>query len=251
MLCFIQVWNVVGHLKGVKDNEELRKAYDEIQPKKLQFTLKVAQSQKLYKTFQELRDSKEFVSLSPAQQRIIENELRDFKLGGVALEGDDKQKFNDIKKELSQLSTKFSNNVLDSTKAYKKLITNPSEVEGLPKSALGLASQRAKEDGQESSTPEKGPWLITLDFPSYFAVMVHAKNRKLREEVYRANITKASTGEVDNSQIIQKILQLREQTAKLLGYNNYAELSLASKMAKVEQADKLLEDLRAASFAAA
>ena len=125
------------------------------------------------------------------------------------------------------MSTDFSNNLLDATKAYKKLLTDKADVEGLPESALALAAQQAKGEGHEDATPENGPWLFTLDFPSYFPVMTHAANRSLREEMYRQNITRASSGDSDNTPIIDKILTLRQEKAKLLGFDNFAELSMA------------------------
>lgn len=179
-------------------------------------------------------------------------ELRDFVLGGVALEGEARDRFNAIQQELSALSTKFSNNVLDATKAFKRLVTDRAEVAGLPPSALaGAAQAAAGEPGSEAATPEDGPWLFTLDFPSYFPVMTHAENRALREELYRANITRASAGALDNTPVIERTLELRREKAALLGYASYAELSMASKMATLGEAQALLEQLRAAARPAA
>jgi len=246
-----KTWGIVSHLKGVKDSDGLRKAVEEIQPENVKLSLRLAQSKPLYEAFKSLKDGPEWAKLSAAQKRIVENELRDFVLGGVALEGEAKERFNAIQQELTQLSTKFSNNVLDSTKAYKKLVTSKEDVEGLPATALGLAAQQAKKDGHETATPEEGPWLFTLDFPSYYPVLTHAKNRALREEMYRTYMTRASSGDIDNTPIIEKVLALRKEKAQLLGFNNFAELSMASKMASLERAESLLEELRAASISAA
>ncbi|EFN52299.1 hypothetical protein CHLNCDRAFT_139059 [Chlorella variabilis] len=272
-----RAWGTVSHLKAVKDTEELRKAVEEVQPERVKLSLRLSQSKPLYEAFRALREGPSWGQLSEAQQRIVEGELRDFKLGGVALEGEAKERFNEIQQELSQLSTKFSNNVLDGTKAYKKLLTDKADVEGLPESALALAAQQAAKEGHEGATPEAGPWLFTLDFPSYFPVMTHAKNRALREEMYRASITRASSGDIDNTPIIEKasgeqragscgraaqqgsitrraavpVLALRQEKAELLGFPNFAEVSMASKMATLETAEQLLEELRGASFEAA
>ncbi|KAK9861820.1 hypothetical protein WJX84_004840 [Apatococcus fuscideae] len=243
-----RAWGTVNHLKAVKDNKELREAVEEVQPEVVAVSLRLSQSKPVYEAFQSLKEGSAWSQLTEAQQRIVDKNLREFTLGGVALEGADRERFNEIKKELSKLSTKFSNNVLDATKAFKKLITDKALVDGLPQSALGLAAQQAKAQGHDEATAESGPWLITLDFPSYFPVMSHAKNRSLREEVYRASLTKASSGELDNTPIINKILSLKQETAKLLGFQNYGQVSMASKMASLEKADALLEELRSASF---
>lgn len=182
---------------------------------------------------------------------MVELELRDFVLGGVALEGAGKEEYNSIQQELAKLSTKFSNNVLDATKAFKKLVTDKAVVEGLPPTALGLAAQQARQEGHEAATPEDGPWLLTLDFPCYYPVMTHAKDRALREEMYRAYVTRASQGESDNAINIERVLALRRRKAELLGFKSYADLSMASKMATLDDAEKLLEELRAASWDAA
>ncbi|KAH0891892.1 hypothetical protein HID58_054321 [Brassica napus] len=149
--------------------------------------------------------------------------------------------------ELEKLSHKFSENVLDATKKFEKLITDKKEMDGLPPRALGLFPQAAVSKGHENATAENGPWVITLDAPSYFLVQ-HAKNRALREELYRAYLSRASSGDLDNTAIIDQILKLRLEKAKLLGYNNYAEVSMTMKMTIVEKAAELLEKLRSASW---
>lgn len=148
----------------------------------------------------------------------------------IALQGEQKERFNAIQQELSQLSTKFSNNVLDSTKAYKKLVTEKDTLDGVPESALALFAQQAKAAGHENATPESGPWLLTLDIPAFLPIARHARNRALREELYRSYVTVASSGEADNEPVIDRILQLRQEKAELLGYPNHAEVSMASKV---------------------
>lgn len=243
-----RVWGIVSHLKGVKDSEALRAAVEEVQPENVKLGLRLSQSKPLYEAYKQLKEGPEWPNLTPAQQRIVDSELRDFILGGISLEGEKRERFNTIQQDLAQLSTKFSNNVLDATKAYKKLITDKADIDGLPASALALAAQQAKTEGHESAVAEEGPWLFTLDFPSYYPVLTHAKNRPLREEMYKAYVTRASAGDINNEPNINSILTLRAEKSKLLGFNNYAELSMASKMADLSKAEELLEQLRKSSL---
>ncbi|KAJ3672313.1 hypothetical protein LUZ60_007034 [Juncus effusus] len=242
------VWLIISHLQSVKDTSELRSAVEEIQPEKVKFYLRLGQSKPIYKAFKTIRNSSTWETLSEARKRIVEAKIKDAVLNGVGLEDEKREKFNEIEQELEKLSKKFSDNVLDATKAFEKLIIDKNEVGGLPATALGLAAQTAKSKGHENATPEDGPWIITLDAPSYMAVMQHAKNRSLREEIFRAYMSRASSGDLDNAGIIMQILKLRLEKAKLLGYNNYAEVSMASKMASVEKVEELLEKLRVASW---
>lgn len=243
-----KAWGTVSHLKAVKDTKELRDAVEEVQPEQVKLGLRMSQSKPIYEGFKAIRDGPAWETLSEGQKRVVDGELRDFVLGGVALEGDAKERFNEIQQELSQLSTKFSNNVLDATKAFKKLITDAADIEGLPPSALALAAQTAKAEGHEGATPEEGPWLFTLDIPAYLPVLTHCKNRALREEMYRAYLTRASEGESDNTPIINKILSLRQEKAKLLSYEHHADVSMAKKMATLSEAERLMEELRIASY---
>ncbi|KAJ6344866.1 hypothetical protein OIU76_006410 [Salix suchowensis] len=178
-------------------------------------------------------------------------QIKEAVLNGVALDDDKREQFNKIEQELERLSQKFGENVLDATKKFEKLITDKKDIEGLPATSLGLAAQTAVSKGHTDATVENGPWIITLDAPSFMSVMQHARNRGLREEIYRAYVTRASSGDLNNTAIIDEILKLRLEKAKLLGYNNYAEVSMATKMATVEKAEELLEKLRKASWDAA
>lgn len=245
-------WGIVSHLMGVKNSPELRQAYETSQPKIVQFSNRLSQSKPIYNAFKALREGDIWNTLESAQQRIVESSIRDAELAGIGLEGEAQSRFNAIQMEMAELSTKFSNHVLDATKAFKLKLVNPEEVEGLPPSWLSLAAQAARDAGDENATPENGPWLITLDFPSYAPFMQHSKRRDLREQLYKAFISRASAGDLDNRPIIKRILELRQELAELLGYKNYAEVSLASKMApNVEAVDKLLEELRLTSYDAA
>ncbi|KFK25326.1 hypothetical protein AALP_AA8G098300 [Arabis alpina] len=242
------VWGMINHLKAVKDTPELRAAIEEVQPEKVKFQLRLGQSKPIYNAFKSIRESPDWKTLSEARQRLVEAQIKEAVLIGIALEDDKREQFNKIEQELEKLSHKFSENVLDATKKFEKLITDKKEIEGLPPSALGLFAQAAVSKGHENATADNGPWLITLDAPSYLPVMQHAKNRALREELYRAYLSRASSGDLDNTAIIDQILKLRLEKAKLLGYKNYAEVSMATKMATVETADELLEKLRVASW---
>ena len=177
-------WGVVSHLKGVRDSEALRAAYDECQPAVVTASLRVGQSRPVYDALVALTENKEaWASLTDAQRRAVTCEVRDAKLSGVALDGAEKDRYNEIAKEMSELSTKFSNNVLDATKAFSHTCVEKSEVEGLPDSALEQAAQTASQKGgHENATAADGPWMFTLDAPSYMAVRSHSKNRTLREK---------------------------------------------------------------------
>ena len=245
-------WGIINHLMGVKNSSELREAHEAVQPQVVQFVNKLNQSKPIYEAFKALRESETWNSLKPAQKRIVEAAIRDAELSGVGLDGEKRDRFNGIQLELAELSTKFSNHVLDATKAFSLTLISKEEIEGLPPSWLSLAAQAARAAGEENATSENGPWRITLDYPSYMPFMQHSTHRDLREKLYKAFISRASTGELDNNPLIERILELRKEKAAILGFNSYAELSLASKMAPhVEAVEALLEELRRASYDAA
>ena len=245
-------WGIVGHLMGVKNSPELRKAYNEIQPKVVEFINKLSQSQPIYQAFKNLSNSDSWENLDVGQKRIVEAAIKDAELSGVSLEGEKRENFNAIELELAELSNKFSNNVLDATKAFSLTLTKKEEVDSLPPSLLSLAAQAARDDGAENATAENGPWRITLDYPSFIPFMQHCKKRELREQLYKASISRASSEELNNYPLIQRILELRQEKTKILGFNSYAELSLATKMApSVAAVEKLLEELRSVSYDAA
>ncbi|NEQ33765.1 MAG: M3 family metallopeptidase [Leptolyngbya sp. SIO4C5] len=245
-------WGIVSHLMGVKNSPELRQAYEAVQPGVIQFATQLGQSKPLYAAFKQMRAGEQWPQLAPAQQRIVDSAIREAELSGVGLEGEAKEQFNQIQQELAELSTKFSNNVLDATKAFSLMLKTEEEVEGLPPSLLALAAQAAREAGEEKATAESGPWRITLDYPSYVPFMQHSRRRDLREQLYRAFVTRASAGDLNNTPHIERILELRQQQAALLGYDTYAELSVARKMApSVTAVEQLMEELRSASYAAA
>lgn len=245
-------WGIVNHLMGVKNSPELREAHEAVEPQVVQFVNKLGQSQPIYNAFKALRNSETWATLESAQQRIVEAAIRDAELSGVGLQGEARERFNAIQMELAELSTKFSNNVLDATKAFSLTLTTKAEIDGLPSSLLSLAAQAARGAGEENATPENGPWRITLDFPSYGPFMQHSTRRDLREQLYKAYISRAASGDLDNNLLINRILKLRQELANLLGFENFAQFSLASKMASnVEAVEQLLEELRHVSYDAA
>jgi oligopeptidase A len=245
-------WSIVGHLMGVQNSPELRAAYEEMQPQTVEFWMRLGQSTALYQGYKAIESSPEFASFDVAQQRIITAAIRDMELSGVGLTGVPKERFNEIQLELANLSNKFSNNVLDATKAFSLVLTKPAEIAGLPASLLGQAAQSARTAGHEAATPTDGPWVITLDAPSYGPFMQHSQRRDFREQVYKALVSRAAAGDYDNLANIDRILELRREMSNILGFANFAELSLASKMApNVAAVETLLESLRSASFEAA
>jgi oligopeptidase A len=245
-------WGVARHLLCVRNGEELRKAYEEVQGEVVAFGLRLGQSRPIYDALCTLREGPEFQRLDGAQRRIVETMLRDARHAGVGLAEAERQRFNAIAGELAELATAFGNHVLDATKAYSLLLRKPGEVEGLPQSLLELAAQSAREAGESEASAEAGPWRITLDAPSFVPFLQHARWRDLRERLYRAYVTRASAGELDNAPVIERMLALRREHAVLLGFATYAELSLDAKMAPdVGTVERLLEELRAASFDAA
>ncbi len=237
-----KAWSPVSHLNSVVNSDELREAYNACLPKLSEYSTEMGQNQGLYKAYQQIASSDSFAALATAQQKIINNALRDFTLSGIGLDEDKQQRYKAISLEQSNLASKYEENLMDATNAWKKHITDELELTGLPPSALAQAKQAAEQEGLEG-------WLINLQFPSYSAVMTYADNRELRQEHYQAFATRASdqgpdAGRWDNTDIMEQTLALRHEKAQLLGFNNYAELSLAAKMAdKPEDVISFLEDL--------
>ncbi|QQZ29051.1 M3 family metallopeptidase [Thiothrix subterranea] len=243
-----RMWSPVSHMNAVVNTEELRKAYNDNLSRLSDYHTELGQNAKLYQAMQSVREGE--TGLDAAQQKSLDDSLLGFTLSGVALPDAQKERFRAISQELSQLTSRFSDNVLDATNAWTKQILDVNELAGLPESALEMAAQTAKQRDMEG-------WVITLQFPSYFPVMTYADNRELRAEVYRAYTTRASelgaNAEWDNTQVMCDILRLRQEEASLLGYANFAELSLATKMAESpQQVLDFLEDLarKSKAFAA-
>ncbi|KAL6577427.1 hypothetical protein OROMI_011703 [Orobanche minor] len=243
------VWGIVNHLNSVKDSTELRAAIAEIQPKKVEFQLRLRQSKPIYEAFKAIRGSSDWVNLNCARKRVVEMKLKEAILCGVSLEDIERERFNEIEQELEKLAQKFEENILDATKNFHKLVTDREEIEGLSSTTLAMAAEMAiSKMGYEKATAEDGPWVITLDGPIYRSILQHACNRSLREDVYRAYVTRASDGPLNNTPIIERILELRLEKAKLLGHNSYAEFSFEAKMATLDKAKDLIEKLHSASW---
>jgi oligopeptidase A len=233
-----RAWSQVSHMNSVVNTPELREAYNANLPVLTAFYADLSQNEALYAKFRALRASTDFEQLTPAKRKIVENELRDFRLGGAELPEDKKARFKAIQEELSSLSAKFEENLLDTTNEFAHFVENEAELAGIPEDALQAAREAAEADG-------KPGWKFTLHFPSYMPVLQYADNRALREKLYYAYATRASEfgkPEWDNTALIRQILALRAESAKLLGYNNYAEVSLATKMAQT--ASQVLDFLR-------
>ena len=245
-------WGVIGHLMSVKNSPDLREAQQTVQPAVVQFINRLSQSQSLYEGYKAIRDGEEWQQLDAAQRRIVEANIREAEFAGVGLTGEIRDRFNEVQLELAEMGTDFSNHVLDATKAISFLFTQADEVDGLPPSLRSLAAQMARMAGETEATAEAGPWLITLDFPSYLPFMQHSRRRDLREKLYRAFVGRAASGEFDNTALLRRILELRQIKAQILGFGSYADLSLASKMAPdVAAVEALLESLRRSSYDAA
>ena len=236
-----QAWSPVSHLNSTMNSPKLREAYQACLAKLSAYSTWVGQNSDLAAAYQRLADSDEFASLDEAQQKAITNSLRDFRLAGVDLPQDKKQRYGEIQARLSELSNTFSNHVLDATQAWHKDVEEEA-LAGVPESGLAALKANAEAKGLEG-------YRITLDFPSFFPVLSYADNRELREEVYTAFVTRASekgpnAGDFDNGPVIEEILALRQELARLIGFDDYASLSLATKMAdSPAQVISFLEDL--------
>lgn len=225
-----RAWSPVGHLNAVKNSPELREAYQACLPMLSEYSTWVGQHQGLYQGYVKLKNSPEFATYSLAQKKAIENSLRDFELSGISLPADKQKRYGEISARLSELSSQFSNNVLDATMGWDIVIEDEADLKGLPESALEGAKLSAQ-------SKEKSGYRFTLEFPSYLPVMTYCENRELRQKMYEAYNTRASdqgpnAGKWDNSAIMAETLELRLELAKLLGFGSYADLSLATKMAE-------------------
>jgi len=253
-----RLFSPVSHLNSVQNSPELRQAYEQTLPLLSEYSTWVGQHEGLYQAYRNLKENS-FDELSAPQKKAVDNALRDFELSGIGLSKEKQKRYGEIAARLSELGSTYSNNVLDATMGWSKLITDESELAGMPESALAAAKAQAEAKEQEG-------WLLTLDIPSYLPVMTYCDNQALREEMYRAYATRASdqgpnAGKWDNSEVMAETLALRHELAQLLGFSSYAEKSLATKMAENPaqvtdfltdlakrarpQAEKELEQLRA------
>ncbi len=225
-----RIWSPVSHLNSVQNSEALREAYEACLPALSEYGTWVGQHKGLYEAYKSIKESETFATLSQAQQKTIVDELRDFELSGIGLPADQQKRYGEISKRTSELSSNFSNNVLDATMGWSKHITDEAELSGLPESAMAAAKAAAE-------AKELDGWLLTLEMPSYIPIMTYADNKPLRREIYEAFVTRASdrgpnAGKWDNTDLISEELQLRHEVSRLLGFASYSEKSLATKMAK-------------------
>jgi oligopeptidase A len=245
-----RAWSPVSHMNAVVNTEVLREAYNACLPKLSEYSTEMGQNEDLYRAFRQIADGEEYIRLDTAQKKIIDNALREFRLSGIELDQAARDRYKAIMQDLSKLTSSFSDNVLDATNAWHKQINDEGLLAGLPASALALARQTA-------ARRQLDGWVITLEFPSYYPVMTYADNRALREELYTAYVTRASdqgpeAGKWDNAVTMEQILALRHEAATLLGFDNYAERSLATKMAEsTGHVINFLNDLAMRSKAAA
>lgn len=228
-----KVWSPISHMHSVVETDTLREAYNACIPILTEYNTEIMQNEALYKAVQSIADSREYKNFDYAQQKVIDYELRDFKLAGVSLPASEKARYADLQKKLSKLTTQFGENVLDATHGWTLHVTDPNALKGLPDQALKLAEETAHNEN-------KTGWVLTLDYPCYSTVMKYLDNRELRWLMYEAYNTRASdqgpnAGQWDNTQIMEDILRTRHENANLLGFANYAEYSLATKMAKTPQ----------------
>ncbi len=230
-----RIFSPVSHLNSVKNSPELREAYEQTLPLLSEYSTWVGQHEGLYKAYRDLRDGDHYATLNTAQKKAVDNALRDFELSGIVLPIEKQQRYGEIATRLSEMGNQYSNNVLDATMGWTKLVTDEAELAGMPESALAAAKAQAEAKELEG-------YLLTLDIPSYLPVMTYCDNQALREEMYRAYSTRASdqgpnAGKWDNSKVMEEILALRHELAQLLGFENYAYAfkSLATKMAENPQ----------------
>jgi oligopeptidase A len=235
-----RAWGQVAHLNAVMNTPQLREAYNTTLPDVTRLYTELAQNDALFRRYKALRASTEFDELSDAQRRFIENELRDFRLGGAELSPEKKAEFKENAQQLARLSSRFNDNLLDETNAFELLVADQNDLAGIPADAIAAARETAEAEGKKG-------WKFTLHAPSYLPVMQYADKRSLREQMYRGFVTRASefgAAEHDNTPLIREILSLRRRQAQLLGYEDYAQLSLEPKMAEsAQQVLSFLQDL--------
>jgi oligopeptidase A len=245
-----RAWSPVSHMNSVVNSEALRETYNACLPVLSEYGTEMGQHEGLYRAYRQIADGEEYQRLNIAQKKVIDNTLRDFRLSGIELDQANRDRYKELQQSLSKLSAQYSDNVLDATNAWSKQVTDEALLAGLPESARSLAQQTAAQRDLDG-------WVFTLEFPSYFPILTYADNRELREELYTAYTTRASdqgphAGQWDNTDTMEQIMALRHEAAQLLDYSNYAERSLATKMAEsTEQVMGFLEDLAQRSRPAA
>ncbi len=236
-----RVWSPIGHLNGVANSPAMREAYNACVPLLTAYASELGQNAALQAAYLGIHE-RERALLDPSQIKLLENALRDFRLAGVNLPAAEQERFRDVMQRLAQLGTKFSENVLDAARAYSRPVSDAAELEGLPANVVDRAAAEAREAGVPG-------WLFKLDQPTYSTIMSTAESRQLRRDIYEAWITRASdvgpsAGRFDNEPLIAEILPLRHELARLLGFANFADYALTTRMAKsTGQVLDFLDDL--------
>jgi len=246
-------WGLLNHLLSVVNSEAWREAQESIQPEIVAFSLRVGQSKIFYQGFRTLRDADAAAPcLTDTQRRILAKAIQDAEQAGVGLPDEQQARFNAIQAELARHATAFRNNLLDATKAFALTLTTREEAAGFPDALLAVtAQQAAAAEGRADCDPRQGPWRITLDAAVYVPFMMYGANRPARETLYRAFVTRASSGRLDNTPLLERMLVLKREMANLLGYPAYADLSLSNKTARtVAAVDDLIAQLAAAAHGA-
>lgn len=248
-LPLFDAWGLLCHMLSVMNNDAWREIQERLQPEIIAFAQRIGQSRKLYQGYQSLqKNHSDQPFLTPVQHRILIKTLQVAEQAGVGLTPQQQSRFNAIQTELAQLSTTFRNHVLDATKAFALTLHTHEEIAGLPPALLAVTAQAAQEASTSTTVTGDGPWRITLDSAVYLPFMMHSRNRAAREQLYRAHVTRAASGELDNTPLIERILTLRRELAHLLGYANYADLALVSKTAGTHAAvDHLITQLAEAA----
>ena len=247
-----RVMGAIAHLLNVKYSNELNSAHDAVRPGYVELVNRIGQSRPIYDAMLELRDSESFTQLNRAQKRILTESIRDMERSGVHLDDDAKARYQHIQQRLAQLGDDFSANLIKQQQGSRIKVQDPRRVEGVPAPVLALAAETARQDGIEGADAERGPWHFVVDGPNYVAVIQHGRDRSLREATYRAYRARGTAAEFDNRPIVGEMLELRQELANLVGFPNYAELSIDQKMApSVASVRELLDRLEAAARPAA
>jgi len=245
-----KAWSPVRHLNSVKSSDTLREAYNACLPLLSEYSTEMSQNRQLYRGYQTIADSPAYNDLNAAQQKTIDDSLKHFRLGGVDLQGSNKLRYQQLQKDLAELESSFENNLLDATQSWQKMVDDEKQLEGLPKYAMAMLRQLAEQNDQSG-------YRLTLDMPCYIAVITYAQSRELRQEIYEAFTTRASDQNItdkkwDNADNMRQIVSKRQEKAEILGFKNYADYSLETKMAEsVEQVLEFLYDLAQRSRGAA
>jgi oligopeptidase A len=245
-------WGIISHLHSVMNTPDWRQAHEELQPRVVAFSTRLGQSEPVYQALRQIRDSETWNRLDETRQRLIRTAMFNAEAAGVGLAPDQARRMRELHDRLAAASTAFTNHLLDATKAFSLTLRHPSDTAGLPPSLLAAAAASARRAGHQESEPGTGPWTITLEAPLFIPFLQYSTRRDLRETLYRAYVTRASSGETDNTPLIDRILECRHESSTLLNAGSFANQMLRMRMAEtVESVDRLIDRLRTAARPAA